>query len=231
MYLLKLDIAKLPRTLCTPPAQTHPCESTRRNIKPGAQTLLLSPPPSPCPPIRPSLSPASNGGLGLVALPATLPSRRSSAYCTAICFCSHGIAGVEAGNTGQRLSDDGKICRLQGSPGAYVQTGWHALEDFVVSTSYFVVLERALCWYFESTSKSHGVSWACRISGYPTIKAWVSGRAVEYNGDRSAKSLKDWAVGLIPNKITTVNKQPQLDSFFSQCSGSQVRAQLLVPFF
>ncbi|KAK9821669.1 hypothetical protein WJX74_006601 [Apatococcus lobatus] len=62
------------------------------------------------------------------------------------------------------------------------------------------------------------------ISGYPTIKAWVNGRSMEYNGDRSAKSLKDWAVGLIPNKVATVNKQPQLDSFLSQCTSQGAKA-------
>ena len=57
-----------------------------------------------------------------------------------------------------------------------------------------------------------------RVNGYPTIKAWVNGRDREYNGDRSAKSIKDFAMGLVPNKVTNVGSQQQLGSFLAQCS-------------
>ena len=41
----------------------------------------------------------------------------------------------------------------------------------------------------------------CRIQGFPTIKAYVNGRMIDYNGDRSAGHLKDWAISLIPQKV------------------------------
>ena len=31
----------------------------------------------------------------------------------------------------------------------------------------------------------------------------MNGRMVDYNGDRSAQHLKDWAVSLIPKKVNT----------------------------
>ncbi len=42
----------------------------------------------------------------------------------------------------------------------------------------------------------------CRIQGFPTIKAFVNGRVIDYNGDRSAGHLKDWAISLIPQKVS-----------------------------
>ena len=49
-----------------------------------------------------------------------------------------------------------------------------------------------------------------RVQGFPTIKAWVNGKAAgEYSGDRSASAIKDWALGLLPNRVATVNKQTQ----------------------
>ena len=51
----------------------------------------------------------------------------------------------------------------------------------------------------------------CRVQGYPTIKAWVNGKAKgAYNGDRSAGAIKNWALGLLPNHVATVNKQQQV---------------------
>ena len=41
----------------------------------------------------------------------------------------------------------------------------------------------------------------CRVQGFPTIKAFVNGRMIDYNGDRSAGHLKDWAISLIPQKV------------------------------
>jgi hypothetical protein len=38
------------------------------------------------------------------------------------------------------------------------------------------------------------------VQGFPTIKAWVGGKLVEYQGDRSAGHLKSWALSLLPDK-------------------------------
>ncbi len=43
-----------------------------------------------------------------------------------------------------------------------------------------------------------------RVQGFPTIKAYVNGRMIDYSGDRSAGHLKDWAISLIPQKVRTV---------------------------
>ncbi|KAK9816828.1 hypothetical protein WJX72_005531 [[Myrmecia] bisecta] len=56
------------------------------------------------------------------------------------------------------------------------------------------------------------------VKGYPTVKAFVSGRLVDYNGDRSASSLKDWALSLLPSKVRTLNRPAQLPDFFQLCS-------------
>ena len=42
----------------------------------------------------------------------------------------------------------------------------------------------------------------CRVEGFPTIKAWVGGKLVDYQGDRSAGNLKNWALSLLPNKVS-----------------------------
>ena len=50
-----------------------------------------------------------------------------------------------------------------------------------------------------------------RVQGYPTIMAFVNGKAAgEYSGERSAGAIKDWALGLVPNHVTTLNKQQQV---------------------
>lgn len=45
-----------------------------------------------------------------------------------------------------------------------------------------------------------------------------------YNGDRSAASIKEWALGLLPNHVATVNRQKQVRarSVFSSVRGSAV---------
>ena len=49
-----------------------------------------------------------------------------------------------------------------------------------------------------------------RIQGFPTIKAWVNGKAAgDYSGERSASAIKDWALRLLPNRVVTVTKQSQ----------------------
>ena len=50
-----------------------------------------------------------------------------------------------------------------------------------------------------------------RVQGYPTIMAFVNGKAAgEYSGERSAGAIKTWALGLVPNHVTTLNKQQQV---------------------
>jgi hypothetical protein len=39
----------------------------------------------------------------------------------------------------------------------------------------------------------------------------------EYSGDRSARHLKDWALGLLPKHIKTVSKKAQLDDLLKHC--------------
>ncbi|CAL8467437.1 g6975 [Coccomyxa elongata] len=58
-----------------------------------------------------------------------------------------------------------------------------------------------------------------KIQGFPTIKAYVNGRMVEYNGDRSAQHLKDWAISLIPNKVTVLGSPDKLEAFLARCGG------------
>lgn len=59
------------------------------------------------------------------------------------------------------------------------------------------------------------------VRGYPTIKAFVPGSGpVDYPGDRSAKSISDWALSLIPSKVVSVGKQEHLTGLLAQCGGS-----------
>lgn len=55
------------------------------------------------------------------------------------------------------------------------------------------------------------------MKGYPTILAFTPGSKSpqQYQGERSAAALKAWALSLIPNKVATVNKQPQLQASIS----------------
>ncbi|PSC75035.1 domain containing [Micractinium conductrix] len=56
------------------------------------------------------------------------------------------------------------------------------------------------------------------IRGYPSMKAFSGGRLHDYQGDRSAKHLRDWALSLLPKHIKTVNKKQQLEDFLKQCA-------------
>ena len=58
------------------------------------------------------------------------------------------------------------------------------------------------------------------MQGFPTINAFVNGRMVDYNGDRSAGSLKDWAISLIPNRVTHLPSPEKLQGFLQRCGGS-----------
>jgi hypothetical protein len=60
-----------------------------------------------------------------------------------------------------------------------------------------------------------------RVQGYPTIRAFVNGKAkAVYQGDRSAAALRNYALGLLPNKVVTVNREPALRAFLARCGGS-----------
>lgn len=62
------------------------------------------------------------------------------------------------------------------------------------------------------------VAW-CRVQGFPTIKAFVNGRTIDYNGDRSAQHLKDWAISLIPQKVTVIPSADAMTAFLQRCGG------------
>ena len=86
-----------------------------------------------------------------------------------------------------------------------------------------LILKHTICWYSPATfgvvaalsasspiaasmqcysgSAYSSVTDVCRVQGFPTIKAFVNGRMIDYNGDRSAGHLKDWAISLIPQKV------------------------------
>jgi len=59
-----------------------------------------------------------------------------------------------------------------------------------------------------------------KIKGYPTIRAFKAGKWIEYKGDRSAGSIKDWALALLPTDvIKIVSKAPQLEEFLNLSGG------------
>ncbi|KAK9909480.1 hypothetical protein WJX75_002926 [Coccomyxa subellipsoidea] len=60
-----------------------------------------------------------------------------------------------------------------------------------------------------------------KIQGFPTIKAFVNGRMIDYNGDRSAQHLKDWAISLIPNKVAVLGSPDKLEAFLGRCGGGK----------
>ncbi|CAL5222385.1 g4741 [Coccomyxa viridis] len=72
--------------------------------------------------------------------------------------------------------------------------------------------EKSLC-------SEHGVQ------GFPTIKAFVNGRMIDYNGDRSAGHLKDWAISLIPQKVTVLSSGEKLEAFLERCGGGDGKAK------
>lgn len=41
----------------------------------------------------------------------------------------------------------------------------------------------------------------------------------DYQGDRSARHLRDWALGLLPKHIKSVSKESQLADLLRQCQG------------
>ena len=57
-----------------------------------------------------------------------------------------------------------------------------------------------------------------RVQGYPSIKALVGGQLQDYGGDRSARHLKQWALGLLPNHVRQVANSGQLEGLLRQCA-------------
>ena len=57
------------------------------------------------------------------------------------------------------------------------------------------------------------------VQSYPTIKAFVGSRVVDYGGDRSATGLRDWAVGLLPGVVVTVPKTAALPTLLAHAGG------------
>ena len=50
-----------------------------------------------------------------------------------------------------------------------------------------------------------------RVQGFPEIRAYVNGvPRGKYDGDRAAAHIKEWALGLLPNHVATVNRQKQV---------------------
>lgn len=63
---------------------------------------------------------------------------------------------------------------------------------------------------------------AAGVRGYPTIKALVPGSRDlrDYGGDRSAKSIADWALGLVPGSHVSVvdGQKKKLEDFLATCT-------------
>lgn len=58
------------------------------------------------------------------------------------------------------------------------------------------------------------------VKGFPTIKAFVNGKPQDYNGDRSAKALTDWALKLVPSgAVQHVDSMSKLEALFGVCKG------------
>lgn len=58
--------------------------------------------------------------------------------------------------------------------------------------------------------------------------AFVNGKAAgEYSGERSAGAIKNWALGLVPNHVTTLNKQQQVRPRCVSAPNSHPAAELL----
>ena len=65
---------------------------------------------------------------------------------------------------------------------------------------------------------------SCRVQGFPTIKASVKGRMQDYQGERSAAALKNFALGQLSSRaVTTLNKPAQVrgcyDAHSALCPG------------
>lgn len=72
------------------------------------------------------------------------------------------------------------------------------------------------CDVHKSLCSQHG------ISGFPTIKALTprSSTWTNYQGQRSAKALSDWAISLIPSAISHLRNSADLATFLQRCGGA-----------
>lgn len=59
------------------------------------------------------------------------------------------------------------------------------------------------------------------VRGYPTIMALSPGSTTwsEYQGDRGAASISNWATSLIGNAAVNIKKESDLQTFLARCSG------------
>lgn len=61
------------------------------------------------------------------------------------------------------------------------------------------------------------------VQGYPTIKAFKSGQWIDYNGERSASAIKDWALGLLPvENVRVVRDDDALQKFLKASQTTSV---------
>lgn len=60
------------------------------------------------------------------------------------------------------------------------------------------------------------------MRGYPTIKALSPGSSTwaDYQGDRGAAAISNWAQSLIGNAATNIKKEADLTAFLARCGGS-----------
>lgn len=65
------------------------------------------------------------------------------------------------------------------------------------------------------------------IQGYPTIKAIVPGKSEGkvYAGERSAKAMHDWVLGLVPNQVMNVKTVSDLGKLLGTCSGAKGKSK------
>ena len=61
------------------------------------------------------------------------------------------------------------------------------------------------------------------VQGYPTVKAFVGGRVVDHAGARSAVALRDWALSLLPNVVSTVEGKDGLARLLARAGGPLVK--------
>eukprot|EP00198_Chlamydomonas_reinhardtii_P007615 XP_001696952.1 DnaJ-like protein [Chlamydomonas reinhardtii] len=58
------------------------------------------------------------------------------------------------------------------------------------------------------------------VRGYPTIQAFVPGSGAKpYSGDRSAKAISDWALDLVPSRVSQITTDLSLRQLLARCSG------------
>ena len=67
------------------------------------------------------------------------------------------------------------------------------------------------------------------IKGYPTVKAFKTGKWVEYRGDRSAGAIKDWALSLLSaEEVTIISKPTQTPAYLKSAAAARWGAGVLL---